>query len=120
MFAALMFLRYAGQMARIQQTFLNEKPWPIYISVEPWPQCFELMPKDKLTLIWDAPETGDAAQIELISDKEIVVWPEGDIDAIEYMINDVPEKDRSWDFRCFTHEPSKKSGLWAAIKQIFF
>lgn len=106
-------------MARIQQTFLNEKPWPIYVSVEPWPHCFELLPSETLTLAWDAPETGDAAQIELISDKEIVVWPEGDIDAIEYYINDVPAKDRSWDFKYPIVLPPKPPGLWSAFKGIF-
>jgi hypothetical protein len=106
-------------MVRTQQTFPNEKPWPIYISVEPWPRCFELMPKDKLTLIWHAPETGDAAQIELISDKEIVVWPEGEIDDIEYLINDIPAKDRSWDFKYFAPPSPKAAGLWATIGRIF-
>lgn len=105
-------------MARTQQTFLNEKLWPIYVSVEPWPQCFELMPKDELTLIWNAPETGDAAQIQLISDREIVVWPEGDIDEIEYKINGIAAKDRSWDFIYLTPAPPPKTGLWTAIKRI--
>lgn len=67
-------------MARTQETFLNEKHWTIYVSVEPWPQCFELMPKEKLTLVWNTPDTGDGVQIQLLSDKEIIVWPEGEID----------------------------------------
>ena len=34
-----------------QQTFVNEQSGPIYISVEPWPWCYELEPTEKLTLI---------------------------------------------------------------------
>ena len=41
-------------MARTQQTFTNAQDGPIYVFVEPWPECFELEPGDKLTLIFDA------------------------------------------------------------------
>ena len=104
-------------MKRTQQSFFNRRPWPIYISVEPWPRCFELLPNEKLTLIWDAPEVGDAAEIELLSDKEIVVYPEGEIDEIEYLIDGMPARDRDWDFRYFTLAKPKKLGLLAAIKR---
>jgi hypothetical protein len=86
-------------MAKTQQTFGNDKDGPIYISVEPWPQCFELEPGDKLTLIWDAPVTGDAIEINIINDRELVVWPNGEIDDIQYLFNGEPGKDRSWVFK---------------------
>lgn len=86
-------------MARTQQTFVNDKDSPIYISVEIWPECFELEPGERLTLIWDAAEDRDAAQINFINDRELVVWPEGDLDGMQFLINDKPARDRSWDFK---------------------
>lgn len=106
-------------MPLTQQTFLNEKTWPIYVSVEPWPQCFELMPNDCLTLTWDGPDVGDASQFEWINDEEIIVWPEGNIDAIEYLINGEPAKDRSWDFKFPIVSSQKTTGFWSAIRHIF-
>ena len=64
-------------MARTQQTFENRQDGPIYVSVEPWPHCFELEPGDRLTLVWDAPETGDSVQVEFINARELVLWPDG-------------------------------------------
>jgi len=107
-------------VALTQRTFLNEKTWPIYVSVEPWPYCFELLPDDRLTLTWNAPDTGDAAEIEWINNNEIIVWPAGDIDDIKYLINDEPAKDRSWDFKFPIVEPRKKTGLWTVMKRILY
>lgn len=86
-------------MARTQQTFVNDKDSPIYISVEIRPECFELEPGEKLTLIWNASEDGDAAQVNFINDRELVVWPEGDLDGMQFLINGEPARDRSWDFK---------------------
>ncbi len=86
-------------MARTQQTFQNGKDEPIYVSVEPWPECFELEPGDKLTLIWNAAETGDAVLVNFINDRELVVWPNGETDDIEFLFNDLPGEDRSWTFK---------------------
>ena len=86
-------------MARTQQTFLNNRDGPIYVSVEPWPECFELEPGDKLTLIWDAPPSGDAIQVDFINERELVVWPNGAIDDIQYQFNDEPGENRSWTFK---------------------
>ncbi len=86
-------------MARTQQTFVNRKDGPIYVSVEPWPRCFELEPGDRLTLIWDAPATGDAMEADFINDRELVLYPNGEIDDIQYLFNGKPGKGRSWDFK---------------------
>jgi hypothetical protein len=86
-------------VARTQQTFENDKDGPIYISVETWPECFELEPQDKLTLIWNAPVTGDAAQVNLINERELVVWPNGDLDDLVILFNDGPSEGRSWTFK---------------------
>ncbi|MGC6329319.1 hypothetical protein [Rhizorhabdus sp. FW153] len=86
-------------MARTQQTFTNSKDGPIYVSVEPWPECFELEPGDKLTLVWDASTIGDTMQIDFINECELVVYPEGAIDVITYFFNGEPGKDRSWTFK---------------------
>ena len=88
-----------GPMASTQQTFANRKDGPIYVSVEPWPECFELEPGDKLTLIWNAPTIGDAMQVDFINERELVVWPNGEIDDIQYLFNDEPGADRSWTFK---------------------
>lgn len=86
-------------MARTQQTFANDTDGPIYISVEPWPECFELEPKDKLTLIWNADDAGDAAQVDFINGSELVVWPNGEIDQMKFLINGEDAEGRSWDFK---------------------
>ena len=86
-------------MASTQQTFRNDKDGPIYVSVEPWPECFELEPGDKLTLIWDAPTSGDAIRVDFINERELVVWPNGAIDDIVYLFNGELGEDRSWTFK---------------------
>jgi hypothetical protein len=86
-------------MPSTQQTLVNRTTAPIYVSVEPWPECFELEPGDKLTLVWDAPTTGDAMQIDFINEREFVVWPSGEIDDIRYLFNGEPGADRSWTFK---------------------
>jgi len=86
-------------MTRTQQTFTNSKGSPIYVSVEPWPECFELEPGDTLTLIWDGPPAGDAIIVDFINERELVVWPEGVIDDIQYLLNGEPAEDRSWTFK---------------------
>lgn len=90
---------YTPRMARVQQTFSNNKDSPIYVSVEPWPECFELEPGEKLTLIWDAPEGGDAAQIDFINERELVVWPNGETHEMKYLINGEEAEARSWTFK---------------------
>lgn len=87
------------RMAQTQHTFKNQKDGPIYISVEPWPECFELEPGDKLTLKWEADATGDVMQIDFINDRELVVWPNGSIDDIQFWFNGEPGEDRSWTFK---------------------
>ena len=86
-------------MAQMQQTFVNKRDGPIYISVEPWPECFELEPGDRLTLIWDARPTGESAQVDFINERELVVHPEGALDELQFLINGKPAREKSWDFR---------------------
>ena len=86
-------------MARTQQTIENEKDGPIYVSVEPWPECFELEPGDKLTLIWDAAEAGDAVQVNFINERELVVWPNGELDDLVILFNGGSSEGRSWTFK---------------------
>ena len=85
-------------MPRTQQSFVNTKDGPIYVSVEPWPECFELEPHDKLTLIFDAPETGNAILIHFVSDRELVVWPEWVSGEVTMLINGESAEGRSWKF----------------------
>ena len=86
-------------MPRTQQTFINDRDCPIYISVEPWPHCFELEPKDKLTLMWSAPEVGDALEVSFITERELTVWPNGKLDDLQILFNDGPSEGRSWAFK---------------------
>jgi len=96
-------IRYARRMPKQRQTFVNDQQVPIYISIEPVPDCFELEPGDRLTLIADRPPTGFTPQVNFINGTELVIWPEADY---EVLINDEPAKDRSWKFK---HHP----GEWA-------
>ncbi len=86
-------------MVLTQQTFANGQNGPIYVSVEPWPECFELEPGDKLTLIWNAPANGDAMLIDVISERELIVWPNGNTDDIQFLFNGKPGEERSWTFK---------------------
>jgi hypothetical protein len=86
-------------VGRTQQTFENGRDGPIYVSVEPWPECFELEPGDKLTLMWTAAETGDAAHVNFINERELVVWPNGELDDLVFLFNGGSSKGRSWTFK---------------------
>jgi hypothetical protein len=87
-------------MTRARQTIVNRKDGPIYISVEMAPDCYELEPSDRLTLIYDVPLEGDALEIEFINECELVVWPrEGETTVL---INGESAKGRSWKFK---HDP---------------
>jgi hypothetical protein len=86
-------------VVRTQQSFTNEKDGQVYVSVEPWPECFELEPGDKLTLIWNAPEEGDAMLVNFVNERELVVWPNGDLADIVILFNDGPSDGRSWKFK---------------------
>ena len=86
-------------MARTRQAFRNRQDRPIYISVEPWPKGFELEPGDELTLIYDAVETGDAVAIELVNERELVVWPNASTDDLPVLFNGGPSESRNWVFK---------------------
>jgi hypothetical protein len=82
-------------MQRGQQTFHNDREVPIYISVEPSPECYELEPGETLTLIYEVSEEGDSLSIHVI-DEGFVVWPPGE--EPEVLINGGSSKGRSWTF----------------------
>jgi hypothetical protein len=86
-------------MARTQQTFVNNKDGPIYVSVEPWPECFELESGDKLTLIFDAIEDGDAIEVAFINERELVVWPNSATGKVDMLLNGRSAEGRSWRFK---------------------
>lgn len=86
-------------MAQVQQSFVNRKDGPIYISVEPWPECFELEPGERLTLVWNGPGSGDLIEIVVINHRELQVFPNGDIDQIQYLIDGKDAEARSWTFK---------------------
>ena len=86
-------------MARARQTIANEKDGPVYISIEPWPECFELEPGDRLTLVYDVPAEGDALLVSFLNERELVIWPQGSTDGLEILFNGEPADGRSWVFR---------------------
>ena len=81
-------------MTRAQQSIVNRRDVPIYVSVEVAPDCYELEPGDRLTLIYDVPHEGDALEVEFINESELVVWP-GDGETT-VLINGQSAKGRSW------------------------
>jgi hypothetical protein len=86
-------------MARTRQTFVNRKDGAIYVSVEPWPECFELEPDDKLTLEFDAADTGDTIQIDFINERKLVVWPNTASGDVEMLLNGESAEGKSWTFK---------------------
>jgi len=86
-------------MAQTRQTFKNDKTGPIYISIEPWPECFELEPGDILTLVYDAVDDGDALLVSFANDRELILWPEGKLDDIQILFNGGSSEGRSWKFK---------------------
>ena len=86
-------------MASTRQIFVNQQNGPVYVSVEPWPECFELEPGDRLTLIWDSSGSDEVTQVDFINEREIVVHPAGAIDRMQFLINGEPADDKSWVFQ---------------------
>jgi hypothetical protein len=89
-------------MVKARQTIVNRKDGPIYISIEVNPDCYELEPGDRLTLIYDVPIEGDALEVEFINDRELVIWPNGESEPA-VLINGASAQGRSWKFR---HQPT--------------
>jgi hypothetical protein len=84
-------------MTRAQQTFVNRHDEPIYISIEPTPDCYELEPGESLTLIFKVPESGDALNLWVGGGREMAIWPMADEEP-EVLINGKSAEGRSWKF----------------------
>lgn len=82
-----------------QHSILNEQDGPIYISVEPNPECYELESGDRLTLIYELPKSGDALDVRFINAHELVIWPTELIPEPVVLINGASSEDRSWNFK---------------------
>lgn len=83
-------------MNKARQTFVNDQDRPIYITIEPAPECYELEPGETLTLIYDVSEVGDTLSINLI-EEGVIVWPLGK--EPEVLINGAKAHERSWKFK---------------------
>ncbi|AMB45026.1 MULTISPECIES: hypothetical protein [Methylobacteriaceae] len=83
----------------VTKKIVNRKDGPIYVSVEPLPECFELEPGDELTLIWIANEDDHPVQIDFAGERDLVVWPENRGADIQFLINGEEAAHRSWDFK---------------------
>ena len=87
------------QMPTSQHTIVNKQGRPIYISIEPWPECYELEPGDRLTLSYGLPQSGDALEVQFINERELVLWPT-ELDPEPFvLINDASAEGRSWKFK---------------------
>ena len=85
-------------MPKAQQTIVNRKDGPIYVSIEVTPECYELEPGDRLTLTYGVPERGDALEIAFINDRALVVWPMGQGEP-SVLINGESAEGCSWQFK---------------------
>jgi len=98
-------IEWSGQIADIpqmptsQHTIVNKQDGPIYISIEPWPECYELEPGDRLTLSYGLPQTGDALEVQFINERELVLWPTKLDPKPVVLINDASAEGRSWKFK---------------------
>ena len=82
-----------------QQSFVNKQDGPIYISIEPTPDCYELAPGERLTLVYELPGRGDALDIQFINARELVIWPTEIIPEPVVLINGASAEGRSWVFK---------------------
>lgn len=82
-----------------QQSFVNRQDGPIYISIEPIPECYELEPGERLTLIYELPERGDALDIQFINARELVIWPTKALPDPVVLIDGLSAEGRSWAFK---------------------
>jgi hypothetical protein len=82
-----------------QQSFVNEQDGPIYISIEPWPRCYELEPGERLTLVYELPERGDALDIRFVNARELVIWPTELAPEPVVLINGASSEGRNWVFK---------------------
>ncbi len=65
--------------------------------VEVTPECYELEPGETLTIIYQVTRTGDALQVDVINERELVIWPNGEEPTI--LINGASAEGRSWNFK---------------------
>ena len=79
-----------------RQTFENSVDYPIYIYIEPWPDCYKLEPGDRLTVSCYVPREGDALVVHFVNENELVVWPT-DLD-VKVLFNGQSAEGRSWNF----------------------
>lgn len=82
-----------------RQTITNDRDIAIYVSIEPTPECYELEPGEKLTLIFQVPDDGDALEMNFINEREVVIWPGAQLCEPEVLINGVSAEGRSWTFK---------------------
>jgi hypothetical protein len=79
-----------------RQSIFNARDVPIYISIEPTPECYEIEPGETLTLIYEIPEEGDALTINVIDEGLSIVPPYKEP---EVLINGIIASERSWVFK---------------------
>ncbi len=86
-------------MKKGRQTITNDRDVPIYVYIEPTPECYELEPGEKLTLIFEIPQDGEALSVNLFNERELTIYPEGQLEEPEVLINGTSAEGRSWTFK---------------------
>lgn len=86
-------------METSRHTITNDRDVPIYISIEPRPECYELEPGDKLTVVFQVPKEGDSLVVSFVNDDELVIWPNEQLDEPEVLFNGASAEGRSWMFK---------------------
>lgn len=94
-------------MVAALQTIANERDRPIYISIEPTPDCYELEPGDVLTLLYDAPPGEEAFSIYVV-EEGLSLSPL--VDEFEVLINGASAEGRSWKFKHYTLRKMNQRG----------
>lgn len=98
------------------QTFLNRLDEPIYISIEPYPECYELEPGERMTLIYESRDNNASLDVEVINGRELVIWPPENVYEWTVLIDGVNAKERNWNFKHLQRDNSAASLEPAAAK----
>jgi hypothetical protein len=81
-------------MVTVKFAFENERPEPIDVYVEPWPERFKLQPSELLEFQYDAHPDGESIRV-IAHEEGITLWT-GIGHEPQFLIDGKPANDRSW------------------------
>jgi len=78
---------------------MNDRDEPIYISIEPYPECYELEPGEELTMIY-VPRANDVlSEVKVIDVHNLVIWPPDNVYDWTILIDGKDAEYRNWNFK---------------------